>query len=503
MSENSPSIKKEKPQINYPKITPKVIVEPPEPLPFSLRNQSVIEAMSFLGISADDITALPYHHFLKAEKNESRAKISYDTHISIRADLIKQIEETRKKIQEKTEKRLSPDVIYERKLANRDENILKTKMSSNKQILKTIALKQLRAAYKIQQTENKIQYQQKISNEYDQKMTQKLKEAKEKVDKQIISPDKGENAKSSTFLKDRSMMEKSENDSEKRILFLTQQKKQKIEESAKAKAEKARETIERQNRQYNEKISQMQQRLNKNEEVMSSIPIKNQQRDDKLSQKAALRNEKTKEVERRNFEFTKQKVEKVEKLLQTEQLNFERVMNSNKQKSDEKIGKEADLLKKRNEAAEKIFNKQKENLENYKNELERRDTIIKKNQDDLINERTLKLHQNKIELENKTAAVRRSQRARDCATAFALRKRTTWSTNGLDEFKHQRAKSQLAKAKASETFTSQMNETIEMLPGIVKMNDDEKVISLKKILGISEEEAKEIVLAAKNPSSIH
>ena len=45
----------------------------------------------------------------------------------INNDLIKQIEETRKKIQEKTEKRLSPDVIYERKLANRDENILKTK----------------------------------------------------------------------------------------------------------------------------------------------------------------------------------------------------------------------------------------------------------------------------------------------------------------------------------------------------------------------------------------
>ena len=161
------------------------------------------------------------------------------------------------------------------------------------------------------------------------------------------------------------------------------------------------------------------------------------------------------------------------------------------------------MIKKRNEAAEKIFKKEKEDLENYRNELEKRDQTIKKNQDEMVKERTLKLHQNKIELENKTAAVRRSQRARDCATAFSFRKKITWSTNGLIDFQKQRAKSQLAKAKASETFATQMNETVELLPNLVKMNDDEKVQALKKILGISDEEAKEIVLSAKAPSSIH
>lgn len=99
--------------------------------------------------------------------------------------------------------------------------------------------------------------------------------------------------------------------------------------------------------------------------------------------------------------------------------------------------------------------------------------------------------------------MRRSQRARDCATAFSFRKKITWSNNGLDDFQRQRARSQLAKAKASETFATQMNDTNEMLPDFVKMNDTEKVESIKKILGISEEEAKEIVMAAKYPSSIH
>lgn len=69
---------------------------------------------------------------------------------------------------------------------------------------------------------------------------------------------------------------------------------------------------------------------------MSSIPLKIQKRDDRLSEKAAQRNERTKEVEKRNFEFIKQKVGKVEKLLQTEQVNFEKVMNTNKIQTNEK-----------------------------------------------------------------------------------------------------------------------------------------------------------------------
>lgn len=58
-----------------------------------------------------------------------------------------------------------------KKLAMRDENLLKTKINTNKLILKTIALKQLRAAYKIQQGEEKIQYQQKNSMIHDEKLT--------------------------------------------------------------------------------------------------------------------------------------------------------------------------------------------------------------------------------------------------------------------------------------------------------------------------------------------
>lgn len=500
MNENTPSVKKEKPQIVYPKIIPKSIVESPEPLPFSLRNKSVIDAMSLLGISADDIAALPYQHFLKTEKDESHAMSAYKCHMSIRSDLIKQIQETRKSIQEQSDLKSSPDVIYEKKLATRDTNILKTKLDQNKQILKTIALNQLRQAYKIQQGEEKIQYQQKISMGYDEKRTQKLNEAQEKIDKQFS---KQETQKSDTFSNKTDTSKKSDDESEKRILFVTQQKKQQLEERASKTDKKIKETIERQNRQYNDKISQMQQRLNKNDEVMSSIPHKLQERDDRLSQKATLREERSKAVEKRNFEYVSQKVGKVEKLLQTEQINFEKVMTTNKKQTNEKIEKEADLLKKRNEAAERIFNKQREELENYKNKLEQRDTMIRKNQDDLYKEKLNKLHQNKIERENKTAAVKRSQRARDCATAFSFRKKITWSNNGLNDLQNQRAKSQLARAKASETFATQMNDTVQMLPKIVNLNDDQKVQELVRILGISEEEAKKIVLAAKSPSSIH
>ena len=39
-------------------------------LPFSLRNQSIIESMSLLGISANDVNARPFQEFLKEEKNE-------------------------------------------------------------------------------------------------------------------------------------------------------------------------------------------------------------------------------------------------------------------------------------------------------------------------------------------------------------------------------------------------------------------------------------------------
>ena len=71
--------------------------------------------MSLIGISPDYIIALPYQHFLKVEKDETLAKSAYNNHISIRTDLINQIQETRKKIQEKSDLKLLPDVIYEKK----------------------------------------------------------------------------------------------------------------------------------------------------------------------------------------------------------------------------------------------------------------------------------------------------------------------------------------------------------------------------------------------------
>ena len=147
-----------------------------------------------------------------------------------------------------------------KKLAMRDDNLLKTKINTNKQILKTIALKQLRAAYKIHQSEEKIQYQQKISMIHDEKLTQKLLEAKETADKPFSSTQKDEKPNPDKSLQKLATIVKNDQETEKRILFLTQQKKLKISEDAKKKAEKTKETIERHNRQYNEKIAQMQQR---------------------------------------------------------------------------------------------------------------------------------------------------------------------------------------------------------------------------------------------------
>lgn len=48
---------------------------------------------------------------------------------------------------------------------------------------------------------------------------------------------------------------------------------------------------------------------------------------------------------------------------------------------------------------------------------------------------------------------------------------------------------------------SQTNDTVQMLPKIVNLNDDQKVQEFLRILDISEEDSNKIVLAAKSPST--
>lgn len=503
MSANPSPIKKDKPRIEYPQIQPQILVDPPRPLPFSLRNQSIIESMSLLGISANDVNARPFQEFLKEEKNKQRAINAYNRHLSNRDELIKQIQDVRKQIDDKGQLKISQDVIYEKRLHERDEQMIQSNNQMNKQVLKSIALNQLRQAYKIERGEQKINYQKQISQKFDDQLTQKMQEAKDIVQSRDFTPVRREVCTDQCLHMTKNQPVRNEEEDLQRYQFVTQQKIQRIKENPQILSQKVSDAQKRHEDLSHDNISKKQRRLDKNETVLSSIPIKAQQRKEQLMQKAAFRTEKTKEVQQRNVNFTIEKISNVTKLLQTEEDNFQKTMKSNQISTNQKIQREAEILQNRNIAASRIFEKQKEDLENYKRHLDQRDLTIQQNIDQLFTEKLEKLNNARIELQNHTAQIRRSQRARDCMTAMNFRRKVVQSTDGLVELKKQRARSQLAKVKAKAVFLDQKNAAMSLLPKVVTTDDNSKVAILVQTLGITEIEARQLIEQAKQPSSQH
>ena len=489
-------------QINYPKIHPKIEVPPPNPLPFSLRNPSVSRAMLMLGMKEDDLAMKPIQHFLKTEKNDQRAIESYNRTLNQRNEMIKQIQQIANEIDGIEAIKLDSDVIYERHMEQVDRNLLKSKEELNKQTIRAIALNQLRYAYKVQHGEEKVQKQIQISSAYDEKYSQKLETAMETVNTREFQP-RGPGNVDCLLFNNKTGRVFDEDEFAKKYTLYINERQRKLQENSKANNEKINEVQNRKVQQYSSKIDKLQQRLDRNEEILAKISTKNQEKDQISSEKAEKRSEKLKNISNKGDELLQSKIEKTTNLMKEKEIKFQNVMKANQAKTNEMIAREADILKRRNEAAEKIFEKQKKDIESFRDTLSKREEKLEQRKNELHKQTQDRLYNARIELEEKTASIRRSQRARDFATAIRLQKRVARSVNGLDGIQRQRMQNQMAKIKAGETFSEQRSNAMGLFPKVVNLNDAQKVSTLVNLLGISENEANDLVDRAKMPASMH
>jgi hypothetical protein len=179
------------------------------------------------------------------------------------------------------------------------------------------------------------------------------------------------------------------------------------------------------------------------------------------------------------------------------------VREKNMREMQRRVAAEREVLERRNAAAEHIFQERSDELRQYQRSLGRRDQAIEQNRAERERERTERLAAERFAMEEKQAAAARARAAKDAQTALSFRQKVARSWLGLPELRKQREKSQSGLGEAEESFFVARNAILAMMPDFVEMNDRQRIRALVNVLHVSEEEAAEIVEAAREPASLH
>lgn len=472
-------------------------------LPFSLDTKAVKDAIESLGINERDLEYLPLRHFIRMEKNEELARKSHELFMARRAELIRQIQEEKRRLIEESRgpHERSGDMKYEQFRVQQNQKILGEKEQTNRAILRRIAINQLRNANKVQNSQNKCQRVDQLAAVHQEQKSQLLRSAQLATESRDFSASKREPSKIGNSLSARKTAIEADHD--KIYQKFVDDRRKRLQDEAKKTADGIEKAKKRQEDRLNTAIGERQKRVDKTDYISSTIGGKFAERDKKLGQRGEDRVVHTKAVNSRNEEIERQRVEKVMKKMVDQTEKSKEVQAQTKKKLDQRIQGERELLHKRNVAAEQIFARRKESLETYRKSLEKRDIGISERLEQKETAMARKLAESRIAHEEKAAGMRRAQRARECRTACELRRKIERSTIGLDDVKRQRARSEMAKKGAEHTFSEKKSEILALGAMFIEMNDRQKIKTLMEILKVTEAEAKEMLEIAKQPPSLH
>lgn len=480
----------------------------PDALPFPLYNPTTLTALGDLGLTPDDLTYYPLAHFKKSEKDDIAAQKMFQIHTERRKELIRQVAQQRKLILSQPDsdspERISGETAYNKYMAEVNQKQLQNKEMTHKQILRRLAINQLRQAYKLQHGEeinNKVDSLYYAQQEKLQSSIQKAREAVETRDK---APVKSREVHTEDLLFQGEPTRKSLPSMEAhttRYKTLQDQKRLTLSRMAQQTQEQIEKAKKRQNDQLNQMITSRMKTVEKTEYRASLIDGKMAARNAALEERGELRETRTKDVVKRNVDIETKRVQNAVNKIETKTIKSQKVQKETVQQREARIKAEKEILDKRNAEAENIFNDQKQKLQKYKRYLDQRDNTIEQKLEEQEIEIKNKLLDVKIQEHQKTVQVLNSKMQRESQSAYELRRKLERSTAKEKEARDKRIKSEMAKARAEETFREKKNDVLELLPRVLQQSDRQKINTLMRTLECTEEEAIDIINAAKTPAS--
>ncbi|OHT07694.1 hypothetical protein TRFO_24036 [Tritrichomonas foetus] len=504
--------KKEPPEIRPPfssRSTQQVNFNISPKLPFSLRDPLIIEAMDLSGIKASDLDVLPLQHFINASPSEEIAKMSFQRQFDKRNDIINQIQENYQKVMKtkNTEQyKDSGELVYERHMANVHISQLNDKEQTNQAILRRLAINQMRQALKIQKDQQTNQKVDILTKNYQEKLDKTLAKAKYLTENTKFctkGPGKYDDCLFYGKITTRALSRNDEMMRQKKYKDFLNQRDSKYSNEVKTTMKKTIKVKQKQEKEFDNLISHRLERVDKTDYRYSLIEGKFNERDRKLNERGEKRAIHTIEVNKRNDEIEKRRVERAMNKMNYQTIKSKEVLQQNKEIMNEKIEKERQILEKRNKAADQIFSARRKKIEDFDSYLSQRDVQI----EDRLQQQKLQeiknLYQIKNELEDKTAQILRKKRANECAVLCSLREKVSRKDTGLNEARYKRAKSQFSKVVCDDQFSEKRSQVMSLLPRLINMSDEDRVQILIDVLDIADEEAIDILNVARTPPSLH
>ncbi|KAK8893668.1 hypothetical protein M9Y10_022095 [Tritrichomonas musculus] len=531
-------------------------------LPFSLNDQLTIEALNLSGIQPKDLEVLPLQHFIKASPTEEIARIAYQRHLEKRKDLIQQVLNNREMIlstlnnnyseyakshfdsssvsnynrsqkntldtnyisdhsnaldtfysnvnsvtrRDLSKLKDSGELIYEKYMDQVNRNQLCEKEKTNNAVLRKLAISQLRQALRIQKGEQHNEKVDHLSKVHSEKINQIVTEGQELADKTVFGPPKHElNYDDCLFygkVRDGSKAI-DDKEREKKYKQYIDKRNKKFQQNVEMTEKKTIIVKRNAESEWNDTLTRRIERLDKSDYRYSLIEGKFNQRDQLLNQRGEMRKIHSKDVNDRNNDIEKRRVQRALTKMNNQSIKSKEVLQQNKELTNQKIIQERNILKKRNEAADHIFTARRKKLEDFGKFLDERDENISAKIQQQKEEEIQRLNEVKIDLENRTEKILRAKRSRDVAQICMLRQKIARNNSGLTDTRKRRAKSEFSKVIAEGNFAQKREQLSSLMPKMINMSDEGRIENLVSVLNISKNEAEDILATAKRPVSIH
>jgi hypothetical protein len=248
---------------------------------------------------------------------------------------------------------------------------------------------------------------------------------------------------------------------------------------------------------------QRRKRIERTAEILETLPEKLADRKRALEERSSHREERVKRASEKVETFVQEKAKKTLAVVNSRGTKTLEMQEAAKKAVIDRAISEKKILEKRNAAAEQIFEKNREKLRIYEKSLEARDIGIQQRIDERDRQLADRLSAARVRLDEKSESIRQAQRAHQNAVAFAIAQKQERNSAGLKEASEMRAKSEIAIWRGKAWFAAKKQAVLELWPKVLDMDEQGQKKAVMGVLGVSEEEAQEIVEIAKSRTSLY
>ena len=461
------------------------------------------EAMALLGIEPADIAPHPLSYFVRRTRSQQEAQILYDKHCEKRKMLLDQLGKKKEELVTRarqlaedfqTSARLNGEVIHEQHVINLNNKQAAEMERQNAQILRRMAIQQIRDIFHMRKSQAVTVRVDGLTDAHREKVAAMRKAAQDAVESRTFGPKVREYPVKP--------VQNIEEHVERARLLREQQKQTLAEESdrLRAQVEKAHENSEK---LLVEKVAKAEKKLVDTERRLSVLPARAAERQQQLLERGRERDAayETKKIKIQENET--QRIGKIKEELAVKDEQAQVVLVRNSEELKVRLAKEREILDRRNQAAEKIFQGIKDQKEEKKIQLARLQERADERLVELERTKRQKVFERGIADAEKLEAVRRVARGREAEVLKKRREQAEFANGMFMNLQNERAASLAAKAKAQETFAERRDRIGDIQRVMENMSDEQMVGALMVMLGVSDAEAREIVASAHQQRGAH